>query len=158
MSKRNQVFVAQRKKMLPRIKWSPIEKALEMSAYLCRSCQRDNSLIFSPRPPLPKRWIIEANGVDINVKGDKLTVLVDSKTNLYLLKKFSSLMGKDLIEGEMKYETFSSGINHGSTTVLELPAQNDEIQHSITGLLTASKIAGSRKWVINSRCKRLICG
>nr|MCU0369457.1 hypothetical protein [Cyclobacteriaceae bacterium] len=62
--------------------------------------------------------VIEATSADVYVKGDKLTIWVDKKTNLYIKKKFSSLMGKDAIDGEINYEKFSNGVNHGSTTVL----------------------------------------
>ncbi len=74
-----------------------------------------------------KDGIIEAIGENVYVKGDKLTIHIDSKTNLYLDKKFSSLLGKDPIDGEIKYEKFSSGVNHGSETVLNMPAQKMKI-------------------------------
>ena len=74
-----------------------------------------------------KDGIIEATSENVYVKGDKLTIHVDSKTNLYIDKKFSSLLGKDPIDGEIKYAKFSSGINHGSETVLNMPAQKMKI-------------------------------
>jgi hypothetical protein len=52
---------------------------------------------------------------------------IDATTNLFLHKKFSSLLGKDPVDGEINYEKFSSGINHGSTTVLNMPAQKTKI-------------------------------
>jgi hypothetical protein len=36
-------------------------------------------------------------------------------------------LGKDPVDGEINYEKFSSGINHGSTTVLNMPAQKTKI-------------------------------
>ena len=74
-----------------------------------------------------KDGIIEATGENVYVKGDKLTIHLDSKTNLYIDKKFSSFLGKDPIDGEIKYAKFSSGINHGSETVLNMPAQKMKI-------------------------------
>ena len=74
-----------------------------------------------------KDGIIEATADNVYVKGDKLTIHVDSKTNLYIDKKFSSFLGKDPIDGEIKYAKFSSGINHGSETVLNMPAQKMKI-------------------------------
>jgi hypothetical protein len=71
--------------------------------------------------------VIEAIAKDVNVKGDMLTVHLDKNTMLFLDKKFSSLMDKDLVEGELKYEKFSSGISHGSTTTLDMPAQKIKI-------------------------------
>ena len=74
-----------------------------------------------------KDGVIEATADNVYVKGDKLTIHVDSKTNLYIDKKFSSFLGKDPIDGEIKYAKFSSGINHGSETVLNMPAQKMKI-------------------------------
>lgn len=74
-----------------------------------------------------KDGIIEAVGENVNVQGDKLTILVDKKTNLYIKKTFSSLLGKDPVDGEINYEKFSSGVNHGSTTLLNMPAQKMKI-------------------------------
>jgi hypothetical protein len=74
-----------------------------------------------------KDGIIEATAENVYVKGDKLTIQVEAATNLYLNKKFSSLLGKDPLDGEIKYEKFSSGVNHGSETVLNMPAQKMKI-------------------------------
>lgn len=74
-----------------------------------------------------KDGMIEATGENVNVQGDKLTILVDKKTNLYTRKVFSSLLGKDPVNGEINYEKFSSGVNHGSTTMLNMPAQKMKI-------------------------------
>jgi hypothetical protein len=46
---------------------------------------------------------------------------------MYLHEQFSNLLGKDLEEGEINYEKIRSGISHGSTTVLNLPAQKIKI-------------------------------
>jgi hypothetical protein len=75
-----------------------------------------------------KNGIIEATAENVYVKGDKLTVLIEAATNLYIFKKFSSLLGKDAIDGQIKYEKFSSGVNHGSTTTLSMPAQKMKIE------------------------------
>lgn len=64
-----------------------------------------------------------ATGENIYVPGDKLIVNVDPKTNLFKYKEFKSTLGKDAIEGQVNYEAFSSGVNHVSTTVLNMPAQ-----------------------------------
>jgi len=82
---------------------------------------------FEKATIIEKDGIIEATGENVNVQGDKLTVWVDKKTNLYTKKKFSSSLGKDPVDGEINYEKFSNGINHGSTTVLNMPAQKMKI-------------------------------
>lgn len=71
--------------------------------------------------------VIEATGENVYVQGDKLTMRMDAGTKLFLSKKFSSLLGKDAVDGEINYEKFSSGVNHVSTTVLNMPAQKMKI-------------------------------
>lgn len=104
-----------------------VSKALELSlayTYMTKGQLLD---FFSKATVIEKDGIIEATGVDVYVKGDKLTILIDKKTNLYTKKIFSSLLGKDPIDGEINYEQFSSGVNHGSTTLLNMPAQKMKI-------------------------------
>jgi len=104
-----------------------VGKALELSlayTYMTKGQLLD---FFSKATVTEKDGIYEAIGENIYVQGDKLTIHIDKKTNLYLDKKFSSLLGKDAIDGEIKYEKFSSGVNHGSTTVLNMPAQKMKI-------------------------------
>jgi len=104
-----------------------VSKALELSlayTYMTKGQLLD---FFSKATVAEKDGIIEATGENIYVKGDKLTILVDKKTNLYMKKTFSSLLGKDPVDGEINYEKFSSGVNHGSTTMLNMPAQKMKI-------------------------------
>lgn len=103
------------------------QKALELA--LAYTFMTKGQLIdfFSKATVTEKDGIIEAIADNVYVQGDKLTIHVDSKTNLYLDKKFSSLVGKDAIDGAINYEKFSSGTNHGSTTVLNMPAQKMKI-------------------------------
>ena len=82
---------------------------------------------FSKATVTEKDGIIEATADNVNVKGDKLTVRIDAKTNLYIKKVFSSLLGKDPVNGEVNYEKFSTGVNHATTTVLNMPAENMKI-------------------------------
>ena len=70
-----------------------------------------------------KDGVIEATSSDVLVKGDKLTVKVESATKLFMHKEFSSLMGEDPISGVIDYGKFKSGISHASTSVLNLPAK-----------------------------------
>jgi hypothetical protein len=104
-----------------------VGKALELAlayTYMTKGQLLD---FFSKATVAEKDGIIEATGENIYVKGDKLTILVDKKTNLYTKKVFSSLLGKDPVDGEINYEKFSTGINHGSTTMLNMPAQKMKI-------------------------------
>lgn len=68
-----------------------------------------------------------ATADNVYVQGDKLTVHVDPATNLFKYKEFKSLLGKDPIDGQVNYETFSSGVSHVSTTIMNMPAQKMKI-------------------------------
>jgi DNA-binding ferritin-like protein (Dps family) len=99
------------------------QKALELSlsyTYMSKGQLLD---FFEKATVTEKAGVIEVTGENVYVKGDKLTIFIDAKTNLFISKKFSSLLGKDAIDGEIKYAKFASGINHGSETMINLPAQ-----------------------------------
>lgn len=102
-------------------------KALELSLAYTFMTKGQLLDFFSKATITEKDGVLEATGENVYVQGDKLTIHVDSKTNLYLDKKFSSLLGKDAVDGEVKYEKFNSGTSHVSTTVLNMPAQKMKI-------------------------------
>jgi len=104
-----------------------VSKALELSLSYTYMTKGELIDFLGKATVTEANGIITATGENVKVKGDKLTVLVEKSTNLYLNKKFSSLLGKDPIDGEVKYEKFSSGVNHGSVTMLNLPAQKTKI-------------------------------
>lgn len=75
-----------------------------------------------------KGGVITAKGKNIYVSGDELTINIDAESKRYLNKRFSTKMNEDPISGEVEYDTFtSSGVNHITTTELQLPAQNVRI-------------------------------
>ena len=82
---------------------------------------------FSKATVTEKNGLIEAVADNVRVKGDRLLVRVDPTNNLFTYKEFTSLLGQDKIEGKLNYEQFSNGINHLSTTTLNLPAQKMNI-------------------------------
>ena len=104
-----------------------VGKALELSIAYTFMSKGQLLDFFSKATVTEKEGAIEAVGENIYVQGDKLTIWVDKSTNLYIKKTFSSLLGKDPIDGEINYEKFSSGVNHGSTTTLNMPAQKMKI-------------------------------
>lgn len=104
-----------------------VGKALELAVAYTFMSKGQLLDFFSKATVVDNGGILEATAENVYVKGDKLVVHIDSKTNLYLDKKFSSLLGKDPIDGEINYEKFSSGVNHGSKTVLNMPAQKMKI-------------------------------
>lgn len=64
--------------------------------------------------------IIEMSAENVYVEGDRLTVQIEAATKLFLHKQFSSKVGEDPIEGEIKYGKFSSGISHVTETIMNL--------------------------------------
>jgi len=103
------------------------QKALELAMAYTFMTKGQLIDFFSKALVIEKEGIIEAVGSNVYVQGDKLTVHIDKSTNLYIVKKFTSLLGKDAIDGQINYAKFSSGINHGTTTVLNMPAQKMKI-------------------------------
>jgi hypothetical protein len=104
-----------------------VEKALDLALSYTFMTKGQLLDFFGKATVIEKNGIIEASAENVYIKGDKLTILIEAATKLYLNKKFSSLLGKDPINGEIKYEKFSSGVNHGSTTTLNMPAQKMKI-------------------------------
>lgn len=76
---------------------------------------------FSKATLTEKDGQIEAVANNVHIPGDRLMVRIDPSTNLFTYKEFSSLLGKDKVEGELNYEKFSNGTSHLSTTSLNLP-------------------------------------
>jgi hypothetical protein len=100
-----------------------VQKALELSIAYTFMTKGQLMDFFTKATVTESNGVIEATGENIYVQGDKLTIRVDKATNLFVGKKFSSLLGKDSVTGEINYGRFDSGVSHGSTTVLNLPAQ-----------------------------------
>jgi len=98
------------------------QKALELSLSYTLMSKGQILDFFEKAVITEKEGIIEATSENVYVKGDKLTVFIDAKTNMYVSKKFSSFLGKDPIDGEIRFDKFESGINHGSDTMINLPA------------------------------------
>lgn len=100
-----------------------VQKALELSlAYTFMS--KGELIDFMDRAVVTEKdGIIEAVAQDVKVKGDLLTIQIDSNTNLFISKKFTTFLGTDPMSGEVKYAKFNSGVVYGSETVLNLPAK-----------------------------------
>lgn len=67
---------------------------------------------------------IQVTAGNVYMEGDKLTVLVDKATKLFIKKEFVTKLDEDPVKGELNYGTFSSGISHGTTTIVNLPGKN----------------------------------
>ncbi len=108
-------------------KMSYVEKALGLALKYSFMSKGELLDFFSKATVTDKGATLEASADNVYVQGDKLTIVIDSKTYLFTFKKFSSLLGKDALDGELNYGLFSSGISHGTTTILNLRAQKMRI-------------------------------
>ncbi len=104
-----------------------VQKALELALAYTFMTKGQLMDFFSKATVTDKGDSLEATGENVYVQGDKLTIIIDKKSNLYIRKTFSSLLGKDAVSGDVNYEKFSNGVNHNSTTVLDMPAQKMKI-------------------------------
>jgi hypothetical protein len=101
-----------------------LQKALELSiayTYMTKGQLLD---FFGKAKITEKDGVIEATASDVYIKGDSLTIRLESSTKLFLSKKFSSMLGEDPINGVIEYAKFSSGISHASKSTLNLPGKN----------------------------------
>jgi hypothetical protein len=104
-----------------------IQKALELSVAYTFMTKGQLLDFFGKATVSEKDGVIEASADDVNVKGDHLTIWIDAATKLFIKKQFKSSLGTDIVDGEINYEKFSTGVNHGSTTILNMPAQKMKI-------------------------------
>lgn len=101
-----------------------VGKALQLAVaytYMSKGQMLD---LFEKSTIIEKDGKVEVAGENILMEGDKVSVIIDATTKLFINKKFSSKLGEDPIDGEIKYDKFKSGIVHGSETILNLPAKN----------------------------------
>ena len=104
-----------------------IQKALALAMDYSFMTKGELIDFFSKATVTEKNGVLEAVANDVHVSGDRLLIRIDPKTNLFTYKEFTSLLGKDKIDGKLNYEKFSNGTNHISTTSLNLPAQKMNI-------------------------------
>jgi hypothetical protein len=101
-----------------------VQKALELSLAYTFMSKGQLLDFFAKAEITEKNGIIEASAKDVHVKGDVLMIRIESSTKLFLYKKFSSILDGDPISGEINYGKFSSGVSHGTTSILNLPEKN----------------------------------
>ena len=105
-----------------------VENALNLSISYIYMSKGEFLDFFEKAVITEKDNLITATGSDVYIKGDSLTVIIDSKTNLFKSKTFSSMLDKDPINGEVNYKLFNSGVNHGDETTLNLPGKKAVIK------------------------------
>lgn len=104
-----------------------VQKALELAMQYAFMSKGELVDFFDKAAIAEKDGLIEATASNVHVKGDRLTLRIDPATNLIVYKEFSSLLGTDLIDGQLNYDKFSNGTVHGTTTILNLPVQKMRI-------------------------------
>ena len=97
-----------------------IEKALQLSMAYTHMSKGQLIDFFEKAMVTENDEIIELSAENVYVDGDRLTVQIEAATKLFIHKRFSSKMGEDPIEGEIKYDKFSSGISHVTETIMNL--------------------------------------
>jgi hypothetical protein len=105
-----------------------IQKALELSISYAFMSKGELVDFFDKATLSHNDGLIEAVAGNVLVQGDRLLVRIDPVTNLFVYKEFSSLLGKDVVEGNLNYDKFSNGTVHGTMTVLNLPVQGMRIE------------------------------
>lgn len=101
-----------------------IENALKLTAAYTFMSKGQMLDFFEKAIIIPEDSHYKVSGKDVLVAGDQLTVFIDKETLLFTQKLFWSKLGEDKISGEINYGTFESGISHGTTTAISLPAKN----------------------------------
>ncbi len=104
-----------------------IEKSLALALQYTFMSKGEMVDFISKATISEKNGQLEAVADNVHVNGDRLLVRIDPKTYLFTYKEFTSLLGKDKVDGKLNYEKFSNGINHLSVTALNLPAQKMNI-------------------------------
>ncbi|MHC1778009.1 MAG: hypothetical protein AB9834_21590 [Lentimicrobium sp.] len=105
-----------------------IEKALELSLAYAFMTKGELMDFFDKATITEKDGLIEVVASNVKVPGDKLFVKIDPTTHLFVYKEFSSLLGKDPVDGKLNYDKFTNGTMHGTTTVLNMQAQKMKIE------------------------------
>lgn len=101
-----------------------VEKSLSLATDYAFMTKGEMLDFFSKATVTEKDGQIEAVSDNVHVDGDRLMIRIDPETYLFTYKEFSTLLGKDKVEGKLNYGKFSNGTNHLSTTILNMPTQN----------------------------------
>lgn len=104
-----------------------VEKSLALALQYAFMSKGEMVDFISKATITEKNGQLEAAADNVHIDGDRLLVRIDPKTYLFTYKEFTSLLGKDKVEGKLNYEKFSNGTNHLSITALNLPAQKMNI-------------------------------
>jgi len=107
-----------------------IQKALELSISYVFLTKGELVDFFDKSTITEKDGFLEAVASNVLVQGDRLLVKIDPTNNLIVYREFTSLLGKDAIDGKLNYDKFSNGTIHGTMTTLNMPVQKMRIEGS----------------------------
>lgn len=107
-----------------------IQKALELSINYAFLSKGELVDFFDKATITEKDGMMEAVASNELVQGDRLLVRIDPASNLITYREFSSLLGKDAVDGKLNYDKFSNGTIHGTMTTLNMPVQKMRIEGS----------------------------
>lgn len=102
-----------------------VEEALKLAIAYTYMSKGQLIDFFGKAEITEKDGIIQAAAGDVFIKGDSVTIFVDSATKLFTHKEFSSFLGEDRdpISADIPYELFSSGVSHAKGSIMNLPAK-----------------------------------
>jgi hypothetical protein len=107
-----------------------IQKALELSISYAFLTKGELVDFFDKSTITEKDGFLEAVASNVLVQGDRLLVKIDPTNNLIVYREFTSLLGKDAIDGKLNYDKFSNGTIHSTMTTLNMPVQKMRIEGS----------------------------
>jgi hypothetical protein len=107
-----------------------IQKALELSVTYAFLSKGELVDFLDKATISEKNGMLEAVAANVLVPGDRLILLIDPGSNLIMQREFSSLLGKDAIDGKLYYDKFSNGTIHGTITTINLPVKNMRLEGS----------------------------
>jgi len=107
-----------------------IQKALELSISYAFLSKGELVDFFDKATITEKDGMIEAVASNVLVQGDRLVMRIDPTTYLIMYREFTSLLGKDVIDGKLNYDKFSNGTIHGTMTTVNMTVQKIRIEGS----------------------------
>lgn len=104
-----------------------VQKALQLSTAYAFMTKGQLIDLFTKATVSEKDGMLEVDATDVLVAGDHVRTWYHAETKLPVRKWFASKLGADDVTGQLDYAAFESGVVHGTTTVLDMPAQQMKI-------------------------------
>jgi hypothetical protein len=108
-----------------------LQQALQLSVAYAFLSKGELVDFFDKATITEQNDMLEAVAANVLVQGDRLMVRIDPESDLILYREFTSLLGKDMVDGKLYYDSFSNGTVHGTMTTINMPVQKMKIEGSI---------------------------